>query len=263
MAAPRAEIDGDADALVAVVFDGFHFAAPHRDRLADALRDVGFAGAGAELLRMVERGLREFAQACGGIAEIVAGHRRGGGNAKAIIIPVEDHDDAPGRPSKTQKKREMEALQETGAELVRLGRDQLARIDLPEDLRDAVRDAQRFTQHEAHRRQLQYIGRLMRDLDPAPIRAALDAIKGVSAAATARLHNLERLRTRLLEDENVLGEIARNHPGADLQHLRQLRRNALKEREQIRPPRAYRELFRVLKELEEPHDADEPGTADD
>ncbi len=158
----------------------------------------------------------------------------------------------------------MTALQELGAELVALGRDQLARIELPEDLRDAVRDAQRFTQHEARRRQLQYIGRLMRDLDPAPIRAALDEIKGVSAAATARLHNLERMRAHLMEDENALGDIARAHPRADLQQLRQLRRNALKEQEQAKPPRAYRELFRVLRELEEHHnDADEPGTADD
>lgn len=171
--------------------------------------------------------------------------------------------DSPEKPSKSQKKREMTALQELGAELVALGRDQLARIELSEDLRDAVRDAQRFTQHEAHRRQLQYIGRLMRDLDPAPIRAALDEIKGVSAAATARLHNLERLRARLMEDESALGDIARAHPGADLQHLRQLRRNALKEQEQAKPPRAYRELFRVLRELEEQdNDADEPGTAD-
>lgn len=184
-------------------------------------------------------------------------------NARAIIIPVQDTD-TPEKPSKSQKKREMTALQEMGAELVELGRDQLKNIDLPEDLRDAVRDAQRFTQHEARRRQLQYIGRLMRDLDPAPIRAALDEIKGISAAATARLHARERLRTRLIEDEAVIGEIARDYPGADLQHLRQLRRNALKEQEQAKPPRAYRELFRVLRELEEQsHAADESGTADE
>lgn len=176
--------------------------------------------------------------------------------------------DAPDKPSKSQKKREMAALQDIGTELVELGRDQLKKIALPEDLREAVRDAQRFTQHEARRRQLQYIGRLMRDIDPAPIRAALDEIKGISAAATARQHALERLRTRLLEDEAALGDIARTHPGADLQRLRQLRRNALKEQQLNKPPRAYRELFRVLRELkspteEPPHDADDAGVADD
>ena len=166
------------------------------------------------------------------------------------------------KPSKSQKKREMTALQDVGAELVELSRDQLAKIDIPDDLRDAVRDAQRFTKHEARRRQMQFIGRLMRDLDAAPIRAALDEIRGVSAAATARQHALERLRTRLLEDEIVLGEIARNHPGADIQHLRQLRRNALKEHLQNKPPRAFRELFRVLRELGENNDGPtDAGTA--
>lgn len=184
-------------------------------------------------------------------------------DAKAIIIPVETIDDED-RPSKSQKKREMTALQDLGAELVELGRDQLKKIDLPDDLREAVRDAQRITAHEARRRQLQYIGRLMRNADPAPIRAALDEIKGVSAAAVAKSHALERLRIRLLEDETVLGEIARAHPAADLQHLRQLRRNALKEKELAKPPRAFRELFRILRDLEEhPDDPTDAGTADD
>jgi ribosome-associated protein len=153
------------------------------------------------------------------------------------------------RPSKSQIKREMAALQALGEQLVALGKDQLARIVLPEDLRQAVRDAQRFTKHEARRRQLQYIGRLMRAVDPAPIQAALDEIHGVSAAANAHQHALERLRARLLEDESVLGDIAAQYPHADLQHLRQLRRNALKEQAAGKPPRAFRELFRVLREL--------------
>jgi ribosome-associated protein len=155
------------------------------------------------------------------------------------------------RPSKSALKRAMSELQDLGAELVALSVDQLKKIDLPEDLRAAVRDAQRITQHEAHRRQLQYIGKLMRSIDPEPIRAALDEINGVSAAAIARMHALERLRTRFLEDEKVIAEIAATHPGADLQHLRQLRRNALKEQQLGKPPRAFRELFRVLRELNE------------
>jgi ribosome-associated protein len=161
-----------------------------------------------------------------------------------------DQDDAfDGKPSKSQLKREMHALQELGEELVALSADRLKKIDLPDNLRDALRDAQRFTKHEAKRRQMQFIGKLMRDIDPAPIQEALDEIKGVSAAATARQHALERLRERLLADEKVLGEIARDYPGTDLQHLRTLRRNALKEQEQGKPPRAFRELFRQLREL--------------
>ncbi|MBS3935753.1 MAG: DUF615 domain-containing protein [Sulfuritalea sp.] len=145
----------------------------------------------------------------------------------------------------------MNDLQALGAELVALAADRIEKIGLPDDLRAAVRAAQCIRQHEAHRRQLQYIGRLMRGVDPAPIRAALDELNGVSAAATARMHALERLRTRFLEDEKAIGEIAAAHPQADLQHLRQLRRNALKERELGKPPRAFRELFRVLRELHE------------
>lgn len=155
-----------------------------------------------------------------------------------------------GRPSKSAAKREMTALQDLGEELVALSRDRIKKIDLPENLRDAILEAQRITSHGAIRRQMQFIGKLMRDVDPAPIRAVLDEINGVSAAANARMHALERLRTRFLEDEKVIGEIADAHPAADLQHLRQLRRNALKEQELGKPPRAFRELFRVLRDLQ-------------
>ena len=154
-------------------------------------------------------------------------------------------------PSKSELKRASKALQDLGAELVELGKERLAKVPIDEDLRDAVKDYQRFTAHEAKRRQLQYIGRLMRNVDPEPIRAALDAFKGVSAVETAKMHRLENLRTQLLEDEKVLHTIAETYPGADLQQLRVLRRNALNEKEQNKPPRAYRELFRVLREIDE------------
>ena len=190
---------------------------------------------------------------------------------KDIIIPVDtdnldqDNADDPfdGRPSKSQLKREMHALQDLGEELVALSTDRLKKINIPENLREALRDAQRFTKHEAKRRQMQFIGKLMRDIDPAPIREALDEIKGLSAAATARQHALERLRVRLLEDEKVLGEIARDYPGADLQHLRTLRRNALKEQELHKPPRAFRELFRQLRDLGRNGGADDDYAEDE
>ena len=152
-------------------------------------------------------------------------------------------------PSKSQLKREMTALQDLGAELVELSRERLSKIEMPERLRDALFDAQRFTKHEARRRQMQYIGKIMRDIDATPLRAAMDEIKGLSEAANIRQHQLERLRTRLMEDESVFSEVARDYPGADMQHLRQLRRNAIKEAQQGKPPRAFRELFRELREL--------------
>jgi ribosome-associated protein len=166
---------------------------------------------------------------------------------------VEDIDNDAGQysgPSKSQRKREMTALQDLGGELVALSKERLAKIDMPERLRDALLEAQRITSHEARRRQMQYIGKIMRDVDAAPLRAAMDEINGISKAATIRQHQLERLRARLMEDEAVFSEVARDYPGADMQHLRQLRRNALKEAQQGKPPRAYRELFRELRALE-------------
>ena len=154
-------------------------------------------------------------------------------------------------PSKTQRKQQMEELQALGEELVALSVDRAKRIEIPEDLRDAVREAQRMTRpDEARRRQMQYIGKLMRAIDAEPIRAAIAEARGDSAAETARLHRLERLRADLLADEGMLHGIAERHPGADLQHLRTLRRATLKEQEQQKPPRNYRALFQALKSLE-------------
>ena len=136
----------------------------------------------------------------------------------------------------------MQDLQDLGEELAELSGERLKKLDLPEQLRDALKEAQR--------RQLQYIGKLMRDIDAAPIREALAALKGESATEVARMHRIERLRIRLLEDEKTLAEIAENFPGADLQHLRTLRRSALKEQEAQKPPRSYRAIFQMLKELD-------------
>jgi ribosome-associated protein len=151
--------------------------------------------------------------------------------------------------SKTQRKRAMHALQDLGEALVALGREQLAALDLPEALREAVEEAKRLKGFEARRRQLQYIGRLMRDIDPAPIRAQLDAWEGNSRLHAAWLHDLERWRERLLADVEALTELARLCPSADLQHLRTLVRNARAEAAAGKPPRHYRALFRALKEL--------------
>ncbi len=145
----------------------------------------------------------------------------------------------------------MHELQDLGAELVELSVGQLKKIQLPENIYDAVRECQKITAHGAHRRQLQYLGKLMRNTDDEPIRAGLALIRGESSAETARLHRLERTRTRLLEDEATLTDIATMWPGADLQHLRQLRRNALKEQEASKPPKNFRAIFQVLQELDQ------------
>ena len=168
---------------------------------------------------------------------------------------LDESDDHPSRPSKSQRKRDSDALQSLGEELVALSAGQLSKIAMSDNLRAALREAQRLTRHEARRRQMQYIGKLMRSEDPAPMQAALDAIKGISVAANARMHRLEHLRKQQLDDEAAaLAEITATHPHADLQHLRQLRRNAIREKEQNRPPRAFREIFQVLKAIDETGD---------
>ena len=141
-------------------------------------------------------------------------------------------------------------LQSLGAALVALPESQLNGLGLQSPLLDAVMEAKRITSHEAKRRQLQYVGRLMREVDPEPIRAALAAVEGSSAQAAAAHRRLEALRERLLADDEALTRFALEHPGADLQELRALIRNARREQKEAKPPRAFRELFRVLKALE-------------
>jgi len=151
--------------------------------------------------------------------------------------------------SKTQRKREMQALQDLGEELVALGTDKLTGLDLPTRLLDAVLDAKRISKFGALRRQMQYLGRLMREADADAIRSQLDVWKGTSVAETARLHAIERWRTRLIEDELALGELLDQFPKADAQRLRTLIRNVKREVEAKKPPRNFRELFQELREI--------------
>lgn len=153
------------------------------------------------------------------------------------------------KPSKTQRKRAMHELQALGERLVELNPAQLAGMALPEALSDAIEQARHITRHEARRRQLQYIGRLMRSADADSIREKLKTWEGISAGHTARLHRIERWREQLLEDDAALGALASAHPGLDTQHLRALVRNARAERDSGRAPRAYRELFRALRDI--------------
>ena len=151
--------------------------------------------------------------------------------------------------SKTQRKRESHSLQDIGEELVALSMERLEQLDLPQNLLDAVLAAKRISKFGALRRQMQYLGRLMRDIDADPIRERLDGWKGQSAGEIAKLHQLERWRTRLLSDDQAIGELAAAHPGADIQRLRTLIRNTQRETEAKKPPKSYRELFQALREI--------------
>jgi ribosome-associated protein len=162
----------------------------------------------------------------------------------------EDIEDLPEGPSKSQLKREMLELQDLGAELVKVPAHQLTALELPEKLLDALELARRITSHGAQKRQRQYIGRLLRDLDAAPIRALLEQLKGTDRVSKARFQENERWRERLIgEGDAALAEFLARHPEADRQHLRRLVREATQEAAVGKPPRHARELFRYLQSL--------------
>ena len=172
------------------------------------------------------------------------------------------------RPSKSQLKRDMTALQKLGAELIAEPRERVKRVPMPEDVRDAILTCQQITDHEGRRRQLQYVGKKMRTLEDeevALIRRTIDSWKQPSRAETANLHAMERRRDKLVADDGALTELRAQYPDLDVQQMRTMIRNARREQAENRPPKAYREIFQTLKQLQagvaKPAAADE--TADD
>jgi len=156
------------------------------------------------------------------------------------------------RPSKSELKRQMSELQKLGEELVAEPRDRVKRVPMPEDVRDAILMCQTITNHEGRRRQMQFVGKKMRTLDEeeiAIIQRTIDSWKGMSKADTAALHALERRREKLLADDKALTVLLAENPELDVQHLRTLIRNARKEQAENKPPKAYREIFQILKDL--------------
>jgi ribosome-associated protein len=166
------------------------------------------------------------------------------------------------RPSKSQMKRDMTSLQVLGRELAALSKDRILQLNLPERLHEALLAYRTITAHEGSRRQMQFIGRLMRDFDPEPLREALDRFNGASRAEVADMHLAERWRERLLdENENgTLTEFAGTYAGADLTRIRTLIRNARKETREGKPPRDYRELYRAIRDAMATRDS--PAQAD-
>jgi ribosome-associated protein len=164
---------------------------------------------------------------------------------------TEDHEpDEEAYKSKSQVKREMHALRDLGEELLELPLEQFAKLELMDEIRDAINEARKIRQHGARKRQLQYIGKLMRDVDAEAIRQQLETLQGQSRQAVQALHRIEGWRDRLLnEGDTALAELLDQYPQGDRQMLRQLLRNAQKEQAANKPPKAARSLFRYLREL--------------
>ncbi len=159
-------------------------------------------------------------------------------------------------PSKTRRKAEMHARQDLGERLVALEPGRFAEVAaeaaLPERLVDAIVAARSITAWGGRKRQLQFVGKLMREIDPAPIERRLDAWAHGQAIDAARQHGLERWRERLLAEPDALDALAALHPTLDRPRFRSLVAKARTERERGAPPHAYRELFRELKALTDP-----------
>lgn len=161
--------------------------------------------------------------------------------------------------SKTQIKKEMDDRQDLGMQLTKLSADVLKKIGLDEDLIEAVIFYKKINSNGALKRQAQYIGRLMRDTDPEPIQAYLNKLKGDNSEHNALMQRLELLRERLVDSDEALTKLLNEQSGIDIGTVRTLIRNARKEKEQNKPPKAYRELFQVLKQH---YMGDKPSTDD-
>ena len=153
--------------------------------------------------------------------------------------------------SKSEIKRDAEELKRLGAELVELSKNSLDKIPLDDDLRAAIELAQKIKK-EGRRRQLQLIGKMLRSREEDPIRQALDKLKNRHNQQVALFHKLEVLRDRLIETgDDAMPDVLALYPNADRQQLRQMIRNAQKEKATNKPPKASRQIFQYLRELAE------------
>jgi ribosome-associated protein len=148
--------------------------------------------------------------------------------------------------SKTQRKRQMSELQDVGAALVKLSAEQLARLDIPEALREAVLEAKRITKHEAGRRQRQWIGKLMRHIDAGPIVEQLSALSAPTRKQTALFHVAEKWRDDVMKSDDAVARFAVEFPAANVTRLKALAGAAREERSAKRAPKVQRELFHAI-----------------
>ena len=172
-----------------------------------------------------------------------------------FVKPEEIALEEVGPPSKTQLKAEADEKQALGEALLTLRTDLMARLDLPDKLLDALKEERRITNFEGRRRQMQFIGKLMRPLDMTPIRAAIDEQANGSADLTLALHLAEQWRDRLLADDDALSQWLTDYPATDSQQLRALIRQARKDIAKPETPgeaprhgKAYREIFQLVKQ---------------
>jgi ribosome-associated protein len=156
----------------------------------------------------------------------------------------------PDENSKSQRKRDMLALQKLGEVLIKLTEAQLAQCALPEELLDAIHEIKNMAANEAKRRQLQYIGKLMRHIDVEPIQATLKRMQYTHEKTTAAFHQTEQWREDLIvEGDDKLNAFLMENPDIDRQQLRKLIRNAQQDRKNNKNTGAEKKLFQFIKDV--------------
>ena len=155
-------------------------------------------------------------------------------------------------PSKSQEKRDCDALKKLGDDLVSLKQTDLDTMNLPETLLAAIHEARRIQSRSGLKRQRQYIGKIMRQTDADEIKKQFELIKHKHDTNTSQFRKVEQWRDRLLaDDKTALNEIIDSYPDIDRQHINQLIRQAKQEQKLEKPPAAARKLFKYLRELSE------------
>lgn len=159
--------------------------------------------------------------------------------------------------SKTQRKKDCDTMQEIGSRMIQLNHEELSQIEMDDELRRAIEEAQRMKSHGALKRQRQYIGKIIRGLDADTLSAQLDKVLHKHDIHNAEFKRLEKWRDSLLEDgDQAINGFIEHYPLTDRNHLRQLVRNAHREKKANKPPTAYRQIFKYIREISELSEAD-------
>ena len=161
----------------------------------------------------------------------------------------DEANDQPLPPSKSQLKREAQASTKLGEQLVELDKTRLGQLKLADNIHHAVLEAKKIRSHGARKRQLLYLGKLLRQVDTSEIIATLESFNTQALQQTRAFHDLEQWRDKLLADDQALTELLNQYPDMDRQHVRQLIRTARKEQAQNKPPASARSLFKYLRSV--------------
>jgi len=163
---------------------------------------------------------------------------------------TETHEDDDNWVSKTQRKKNCDKILELGEKMIHLNQEELAQIDMDDELRGAIEEAQRIKSHGALKRQKHYIAKVMRGLEDETLAAQVERILHKHDIYNADFKRMEKWRDTIIEDgDQGINKFIEQYPHADRHHLRQLVRNAAKEKKNNKPPAAYRQIFKYIREL--------------